>query len=375
MATTKAKKTETKQKNTESLETKTKTNRKKGKRKKNIKSIIPILKSHKLVSIILLAVILIIIFLLLITKTDYTKRAVVIGIDNYSMADMNMSLYNLKYNYFGKDASDIPDATLEEELTSVGMSVSDYLKAQAVSELKYRSVIKKMAQDNNISLSDEDRLEVSKKIDEIINNFGSHRKFKKFLKANGINEKSYKEYLEANKLYDKVFNTLYKSGGSKYFTQKELEQAKQDYTKTYYKVNQIVLAIVNTSTKEPLSETAINQKETLAKSLLTKAKGDTDFVELVKKYSEEKSEDNVFYFKSGEVLDEVYEAVTSLDTGEVSNIIKTKYAYSIIKRLELDDKKLDEYLNSLLKNKFNEDITSASEDYKVIYENVYKEIK
>lgn len=372
MATTKAKKTETNQKNTESLEIKTKTNHKKGKKKK---SIMTKLKSHKLVSIILLSVILIIIFLLLITKTDYTKRAVVIGMDNYSMADMNMSLYNLKYNYFGKDASDIPDATLEEELTSVGMSVSDYLKAQAVSELKYRSVIKKMAQDNNISLSDEDKLEVSKKIDEIINNFGSHRKFKKFLKDNGINEKSYKEYLEANKLYDKVFNTLYKSGGSKYFTQMELEQAKQDYTKTYYKVNQIVLAIVNTSTKEPLSETVINQKEALAKSLLTKAKGDTDFVELVKKYSEEKSEDDVFYFKSGEVLDEVYETVTSLDTGEVSNIIKTKYAYSIIKRLELDDKKLDEYLNSLLKNKFNEDIASASEDYKVIYENVYREIK
>lgn len=338
------------------------------------KGVLETKKIIKLVSIILLAVILIIVFLLLIFKKDYTKVAVVIDNDNYSMADMNMSLYNLKYNYFGKDASEIPDATLEEELSSVKMSVSDYLKAQAVNELKYRSAIKKMAKDNNITLSSKEISEVDAKIKKIIKSFGSHRKFRKFLKANGINEEAYKEYLESNKLYDKVLDTLYKNG-SKYLNEEELKKAKEDYNKTYFKVNQIVLAIVDTNTKEPLSETVINQKEALAKSLLTKAKGDTDFVELVKKYSEETTLNNVFYFKKGEVLDEVYEAVASLDTGKVSNVIKTKYAYTIIKRLKLDEEKLEEYIDSLLKSKFNEDIAKASEDYIVIYENVYKKIK
>ena len=76
---------------------------------------------------------------------------------------MNMSLYNLKYNYFEKDASDIPEATLDEQLTSLNMTVSEYLKSEAVNELKYRSSIKKIANDNNITLSKKEKSEVQEK--------------------------------------------------------------------------------------------------------------------------------------------------------------------------------------------------------------------
>ena len=45
------------------------------------------------------------------------------------------------------------------------------------------------------------------------------------------------------------------------------------------------------------------------------------------------------YFTKDDVLEEVYNAVDSLKEDEISEIIKTKYAYSIIKRLKLDDLK------------------------------------
>ena len=135
------------------------------------------------------------------------------------------------------------------------------------------------------------------------------------------------------------------------------------------------MGIVDTNTLESLTDTVINQKKTLIETILEKAKSGVDFEELVKKYSEEASSDNNLYFTKDDVLEEVYNAVDSLKEDEISEIIKTKYAYSIIKRLKLDDRKLDEYLEKKAKIKFNNDITTKAEDYKVFYENAYKKIK
>ena len=346
------------------------------KNKPNIfKTIWNFVMKHKIIFGIFLIIILIIIFTLLFLKLSLNFTALSINDDKYSKADMNMSLYNLKYNYFGKDASEIPDATLEEQLSSVGMTVSEYLKSETVNELKYRSVIKKIADDNNITLTEEEKEEINSNIKSVINSFGSHGKFKKFLSKNKITEKAYKSYLESDKLYDKVFEELYASGKKNYLTDEEIKKETSNYYKEYYKVNQIVLGIVDTNTLESLTDTVINQKKTLIETILEKAKSGVDFEELVKKYSEEASSDNNLYFTKDNVLEEVYNAVDSLKEDEISEIIKTKYAYSIIKRLKLDDRKLDEYLEKKAKIKFNNDITTKAEDYKVFYENAYKKIK
>lgn len=346
------------------------------KNKPNIfKTIWNFVMKHKIIFGIFLIIILIIIFTLLFLKLSLNFTAITINDDKYSKADMNLSLYNLKYNYFGKDASEIPDATLEEQLSSVGMTVSEYLKSETVNELKYRSVIKKIADDNNITLTEEEKEEINSNIKSVINSFGSHGKFKKFLSKNKITEKAYKSYLESDKLYDKVFEELYASGKKNYLTDEEIKKETSNYYKEYYKVNQIVLGIVDTNTLESLTDTVINQKKILIETILEKAKSGVDFEELVKKYSEEASSDNNLYFTKDDVLEEVYNAVDSLKEDEISEIIKTKYAYSIIKRLKLDDKKLDEYLEKKAKIKFNNDITTKAEDYKVFYENAYKKIK
>ena len=339
------------------------------------KSIWNFVMKHKIIFGIFLIIILIIIFTLLFLKLSLNFTAITINDDKYSKADMNMSLYNLKYNYFGKDASEIPDATLEEQLSSLGMTVSEYLKSEAVNELKYRSVIKKIASDNNITLTEEEKEEINSNIKSVINSFGSHGKFKKFLSKNKITEKAYKSYLESDKLYDKVFEELYKSGKKNYLTDEEIKKETSNYYKEYYKANQIVLGIVDTNTLESLTDTVINQKKALIETILKEAKSGVDFEELVKKYSEEASSDNNLYFTKDDVLEEVYNVVDSLKEDEISDIIKTKYAYSIIKRLKLDDKKLDEYLEKKAKIKFNNDITTKAEDYKVFYENAYKKIK
>ena len=356
--------------------TRTKVEKKVEKKQTNIlKNIWNFVCTHKVIFSILIIIILIIIFTLLFLKLSLSFKALSINDDKYSKADMNMSLYNLKYNYFGKDASEIPDATLDEQLSSVNMTVSEYLKQEAVTELKYSSAIKEIASTNNIKLTDSDQEEIKNEVEKIIDSFGSHGKFKKFLRKNGITQTAYQEYLESNKLYEKVFENLYAKGKKNYLSEDEIKKETSNYYKEYYKINQIVLGIVDTNTLENLSETVVNQKKTLIETILEEANSGANFEDLIKKYSEEAKEDNDLYFVKGEVLDEVYNAVDKLKTDEISNIIETKYAYSIIKRLKLDDKKLDEYLEKKAKEKLNNDITKKVEDYKVFYENAYKKIK
>lgn len=329
---------------------------------------------HKIIFGVLSVIILAVIFTLLYLNASLNFAAIVIGDDTYSKADMNMSLYNLKHSYFGKDASEIPDATLDEQLTTVNMTVSEYLKSQAVLELKYQTVIKKMAADNNISLTNSDLKKVESEKKNVINGLGGYGKFKRFLRKNGINEKAYDRYLKANKLYSKVLDSLYSKGKANYFNEEELNSATDDYYKEYYKINQIVLATVDPSTMKKLSDTVINQKELLIEKILSEAREGKDFLELVKKYGEESTSDSL-YFKSGEIVEAVETAVKSLGDNEISDVIKTDYTFTIVKRLPLDDKKLEEYLSSKIKEKFNSNITKLSEDYKVIYENAYKKIK
>ena len=199
-------------------------------------------------------------------------------------------------------------------------------------------------------------------------------KRKRFLRKNGINEKAYDRYLKANKLYSKVLDSLYSKGKANYFNEEELKSATDDYYKEYYKINQIVLATVDPSTMKKLSDTVINQKELLIEKILSEAREGKDFLELVKKYGEESTSDSL-YFKSGEIVEAIETAVKGLGDNEISDVIKTDYTFTIVKRLPLDDKKLEEYLSSKIKEKFNSNITKLSEDYKIIYENAYKKIK
>ena len=330
---------------------------------------------HKIICGIFLVVILIIIFTLLFLKISLNFTALTINEDKYSKADMNMSLYNSKYSYFGKDASEISDATLDEKITSLNMTVSEYLKEEAVLELKYRSAINEIAKENNISLTKKDMKDIDSDMKSVIKSFNGHSKFRSFLRKNKINERAYRSYLESNKLYEKVYKKLYSKGKKNYLTKDEIEKYTSSYKEDYYKVNQIVLAIVDNDTLESLSDTEVNQKKVLIETIQKEIESGADFLELVDKYSEEASDDNNLYFTKDDVLEEVYNAVKDLNDNEVSDIIKTKYAYSIIKRLPLDDKKLSKYLAEKAKAKLNDNITERVEDYKVFYENAYKNIK
>ena len=115
----------------------------------------------------------------------------------------------------------------------------------------------------------------------------------------------------------------------------------------------------------------------MANSILTEARNGADFEDLIIKYSEEAQEkgNNTYYYAKGDLLENIESVVVSLGTGSVSDVIETDYAFHIVKRLELDDSKLENYYDIVRNNKLVDDIQDMIEDYKIFYENSYKKIK
>ena len=335
------------------------------------------IKSHKYIFGILSGLIVLIIFYLIYLSISLGFTVVTIDDTKFTKADLNMQLYNLKYSYFGKESYEITDATLDEQITSLNMTVGEYLKQQAVEELKILTAVERIAEDNNISLSDEDYEELEENKEEVISNVGGKSEFKKLLRKNNITEAAYDKFYYINKLYDKVFEELYSSGKKNDLTTEEKESAKEEYFEKYLKIQQIVLAKIDVSTGSDLSDTIINQKETLANSILTEAINGADFEDLIIKYSEEAQEkgNNTYYYAKGDLLENIESVVVSLGTGSVSDVIETDYAFHIVKRLELDDSKLENYYDIVRNNKLVDDIQDMIEDYKIFYENSYKKIK
>lgn len=335
------------------------------------------IKSHKYIFGILSGLIILIIFYLIYLSISLGFTVVTIDDTKFTKADLNMQLYNLKYSYFGKESYEIPDATLDEQITSLNMTVGEYLKQQAVEELKILTAVERIAEDNNISLSDEDYEELEENKEEVISNVGGKSEFKKLLRKNNITEAAYDKFYYINKLYDKVFEELYSSGKKNDLTTEEKESAKEEYFEKYLKIQQIVLAKIDVSTGSDLSDTIINQKETLADSILTEAINGADFEDLIIKYSEEAQEkgNNTYYYAKGDLLENIESVVVGLGTGSISDVIETDYAFHIVKRLELDDSKLENYYDIVRNNKLVDDIQDMIEDYKIFYENSYKKIK
>ena len=341
------------------------------------KKIFNFIKSHKYIFGILSGLIVLIIFYLIYLSISLGFTVVTIDETKFTKADLNMQLYNLKYSYFGKESYEISDATLDEQITSLNMTVGEYLKQQAVEELKILTAVERIAEDNNISLSDEDYKDLDENKEEVISNVGGKSEFKKLLRKNNITEAAYDKFYYINKLYDKVFEELYSSGKKNDLTTEEKESAKEEYFEKYLKIQQIVLAKIDVSTGSDLSDTIINQKETLANSILTEVRNGTDFEDLIIKYSEEAQEkgNNTYYYAKGDLLENIESVVVSLGTGSVSDVIETDYAFHIVKRLELDDSKLENYYDIVRNNKLVDDIQDMIEDYKIFYENSYKKIK
>ena len=340
---------------------------------------ISFIKKHfKLVIGFVIGIIILLLILLGIKNSSNAKVLTING-NVFTKSDFMIYLYSAKYNYFGSNLDNITEDDLNVVISEdEDMTVREYLKKIAISDIKTASAIKEIANDNNIQLTDKDYLELEEEKNSFISELGGKKEFKKFLKSNNTTEESFDKMSESDKLYKKLLTNLYGEDKLKDLTEEEINDANESYGSNYVKIKQIILTTIDIDTGKSLSVTTINQKETLATTIINEVKNGTDFDELIKKYSEDaldKEPPYDVYYKKGELLSELEDEAFKLEVGEVSEPIQTKYAIHIIQKQELDNSKLNDYYDDLREEKSIEDIKEYLDELKVVYHDAYEKIK
>ncbi len=123
-------------------------------------------------------------------------------------------------------------------------------------------------------------------------------------------------------------------------TDKEARQYYQEHPKLFEyperaRVSHILISTRDPGTNQPLPPAEKADKKRLAQKVLKQARsGQVDFADLVAKYSEEeatKEKGGTFTFPRGEMLPPFEAATFSMEAGEISNLVETKFGYHIIK--------------------------------------------
>lgn len=185
---------------------------------------------------------------------------------------------------------------------------------QVLNSLIIKKIIKLEAKKQNIKVTKD---EIQDELDKTIENFGSKEAFKNTLEYYGITEDSLKEDIELNLYVSKLLKSEVK------ITEEEMKDYFEENKDDFKQEEQVKARHI------------LVENEKTAKEIKQKLDNGENFEELAKKYStdtetKEKGGD-LGFFSKGEMVKEFEEVAFSLKVGEISNPVKTKYGYHIIK--------------------------------------------
>ncbi|WIF95677.1 peptidylprolyl isomerase [Caminicella sporogenes] len=228
-----------------------------------------------------------------ITKEDFEK--------NFSIVEKSYS------KWYGEDI-------WSQEID--GKTLLTIVKEQILDKLITEELILQEAKKMGIKIDSE---KVEEKYKDFSKQLESNKELKKFYEEKNIDENFIKKQIKME-LYLKEFrNKIFEQAGLN--DEKKLQELIKNYP---IKVRARHILV---------------KDEKLAKDLLKRIKSGEDFAQLAKEYSEdpgskEKGGD-LGYFSRGVMVPEFEEAAFSLKKGEVSDLVKTRFGYHIIKTEEI----------------------------------------
>lgn len=352
------------------------------KSKDNIKEKVEMKKTNFIILLLIIVISLTLLSFLgiVIFKRIYSKTVVMTYDDiKFTRNDYMMYLRLAKTSLFDEKTNKLPKATLNTIIDKENnVNVDTYLRNKVEQSLKIAGAVQAIAKRENIVIDEEKEQKLKDDKEKYINSLGGKDKFIKFLKENNTTEEAYDNMAYTDMLYNTIYSNLYSEGKIYDLTEKEKENAKQEYEKNYYKARQILFIFVDPSTKEKLSDPAVEQKKLLADTVREKINNDSNFDEFIKKYSDDAVDTDPpydMYFKSGEVLQEIEDTTKSLDIGEVSDVIKSNYAFHIIKRDALDDSYLNKIYEQKREEKFMKVVNDQINQSVIIIEDSFTNMK
>lgn len=287
------------------------------------------------------------------TKDNTPVVATIDGEDVHSSELAAYIVYNMMYyeNSFGMD---IKSMASDEIFGSI--------KEGCLNQAKQYRAIKKLAENEGVSLSKDSKKELKENLDNNRQQLGSQTgtftrwlkykvkgdedPFVTYLNSYGYTEELYESNNETMQLmYDII---------DKYYDQGDITKQFQN---TYLHAKSILIKDVDDNGNE-LTGDALTAAQNKAQSILDQVKADpSKFDDLWKENNADTAQSkNGYYFTEGDMVDEYYQAVAKMEEGAINDqlVYYKGYGWFIIEKLKLEDSALTD-TSAYLKNSGNGD--------------------
>jgi parvulin-like peptidyl-prolyl isomerase len=237
------------------------------------------------------------------------------------------------------------------------------LKDETLKYVKAVYAVRKLAEQNGLALTEEDKQQVSSEIAGQVESAGE-AEYQQALKDSFMTDELNRSTAELSLLQNKL-RALEKYN----FTEEAMRKLIDE---EFIRASHILVLFDTdgTETKKKKAETA-----------LYRAKAGEDFDTLVKEYGEDSGmKDNTdgYYFTKGMMVQSFEDAAYALKEGEISDIVESNYGYHIIKRLPKEQSYIDENIDTITSSYesflINRDIDEAVNALKVEYGEHYDQI-
>lgn len=245
-----------------------------------------------------------------------------------------LALYEQTLNWDDKLSAD-SEVTLAEYVTELARKYSEQL-----------NVIEMVAEQNHVSLTEENLLEMEETTRQtIVGALGpeaSDEDFTALLEQEMISRSMYDRLERSNYLYQNSFKAIYGENGEKVSEADAIAYLKDN---SYLCATHILFLTMDMSTREALDEETAAQKQEQARAIAEELRAIEDpqerlarFAELKAQYCEDSGKENFpdgYVFLPGAMVAEFENAVTALEEYAVSEPVQSTYGYHIIMRLPL----------------------------------------
>ena len=255
-------------------------------------------------------------------------------------------------------------------------------EADIIDSLIIIKLLEKYAEENNITVTDE---EVNEQVKLLMDTYSSEKDFEKYLKEKGIDKRFLEGVLRSQLLSSKIYN---KVTADVIVTEGEVKQYYEDNKNTFFLVPVSVKAshilAMFPWVEDNSEETEEGREEALEKIKMVedKLKDGGDFEDLARQYSDDgtsgENGGDIGYISKGQMIEEFDKALFALDVGEVSGIVETEYGFHIIKATDRQEEyiqkfdEVEESINTYLLNlhkaeKWEDFIFSLIEEVNIEY--------
>lgn len=276
---------------------------------------------------------------------NYAARA---GDWEITAGEINFYLSSIKSQMSGTElASDEDWQTQEIE----GMKAIDFAKERALEAAAENVAYVEIADFLDVELTDAEEQQVDTIKNSLVSQYGGASGYRSFLKSQKIDDDFIEMLCESMIFSEKLTELAIKN---KPITEEEkTAEAEALASSGNYKAKHILIATIDTQTRQPLPDDKKAEAKKKADELYARVLAGEDFDTLMNEYSEDPglaTSPDGYVFSSGEMVPEFENCVVSLEFNELG-FVESDFGYHIIKRLPLEKTDLADKVESSIKSK------------------------